>query len=97
MTVSSERRAAAALLISCWQLAIASQESGALVLLGYLVVTTLCASIAFARSCAGRPRIASQNWALGANELSGFFLHEGEKAQAASLYFCALNWFKAAS
>ena len=69
-SVSNERLAAAALPISCWQVAIASQESGALALSAYLVVTTLCASMPLVQLRWAMKALPSQNWALGASELS---------------------------
>src|SRR5574343_1406096 len=65
--LSSERLAAPALPISCWQVAIASQASGAFGLSAYLVVTTLCASMARLQSRWAYQALPSQYWAFGAS------------------------------
>src|SRR5574343_1229924 len=95
--VSSERLAAPALPISCWQVAIASQASRAFGLSAYLVVTTLCASMARLQSRWAYQALPSQYWAFGASWLSGYFCTKAAKPAAASLYFAALNWLSAAS
>src|SRR3990172_228079 len=72
-TVSSERLAPVGLPISCWQVEMASQASGALALSAYLAVTTLCASMARLQLRWAYQALPSQYCALGASELSGYF------------------------
>src|SRR5574343_1369666 len=91
ITVSSDRLAPVGLPIACWQEAMANQASGALALSAYLVVTTLCASMARLQSRWAYQALPNQYWALGASELSGYFCTKAPKPAAASLYLPALN------